>query len=410
MADPRKPWYRPRNILAVLLVIAVPVLVWALGETLNVYRGTPDPVVDSRQRQRDLFSSRADVASDVAEEAWGRLVEILDATDAAGEPAPAGAALLRERGVLDRLDAFAEGPPGLQPLGGQGPLDTQLVLAELGRARNLGRFGALAMRGAAAEGDLAGAATAFDDVLAVARTMAWQPFLISYLAGGAVEALALTELRFELMESDFDAAACRALLESLDRHRAFPAVEYALEAERIYFQDYVQWHFTDDGHGNGYLLDPQPSILSAAAARFLTPSRREITAAHQALMDDLIRRSRLPAEQAPSVDPRGPVEGLSNRYAMVRMLAKPLAQVVQNDRARLARVEGTRVMVALALYRALHGAYPESLDQLGADGNTTTRFDYALPAGDPHGRPYLLTTRRPDGRGTLIINEPRPSG
>jgi hypothetical protein len=409
MPDQRKPWYRPRNVLALLLAIAVFVFAWALSEALHVYRAKPQPSVDTPQRQRDLFADHAGVASDVGEESWARLAEILDLTDEAGEPLPEGLASLHERGVFDRLEAFANGPPGLQPLRGGRQSDTQALLADCGRARNLARFGALAMRRAANEGDDAGAATACDHTLAVGRTMAWQPFLISYLSGGGIEALALAELRYELMEADFDEPACRALLASLDRHEAFPPVAYALEAERIYFQDYVQWNFTDDGAGDGYLTAPQPSIFGAVMSRFVMPTRLEITAAHDALMDELVRQSRLPAaEQSSGVSARELVEGLPSRYQMVRMLAEPLARVVHNDRSRLARVEGTRVMVALALSRAQHGAYPEALDRLGAEGTTVTPFAYRLTPGDPQGRPYLLTTPRPDGRGDIIINEPRP--
>ena len=104
----------------------------------------------------------------------------------------------------------------------------------------------------------------------------------------------------------------------------------------------------------------------------------------------------------------------------------------------------TRVMVALELYRARHGAYPDSLDQLAGDIVTQPPadplhglpFGYRLLDGDPDGRAYLLYSvgldRVDDGGAELspadraahghaaalttpavsnadhVINEPRP--
>ncbi|MHC4220142.1 MAG: hypothetical protein ACYSU7_16985, partial [Planctomycetota bacterium] len=435
-----------------------------------VYSAEPNPVTDSRRRMRDLALDTAGITAEESKAAWLLLVEILEAEEEIrGEintqydagvfeprdeydseldydrvrqgctlpenliPERRAFALLEQRGVQERFRRFAEGPPGLRPIKGDGALSLRDVVDDLGRSRTLARMSGSAMRLAAAEGDHAGAANAFDQTLALARTMALQPYLISYLTAAAIEALATFELRYELMELEFDEPACRLLLASLDRHTGFPTVGYALETERIYFEDWIQWSYSDDGAGGGFLVAaPMPdlgfsvpseqSLLGAAVSRFFVASRAEIQDAYGTLMDDLVRQSRLPAAEhaAAAAESEAFVEELSFRFEMVRLLLPALGRFVQNRAVSAVRLEGTRVMVALELYRARHGGYPDSLDQLAGDIVTQLPADplHVLPFGyrllddDPDGRAYLLYSigldRADDGGADYIINEPRP--
>jgi hypothetical protein len=450
MPDSRKSWYRPRNVLVALLAVAVVFFGWAFWETLKVYYAKPNPAMDSRRRLRDLALDTAGITAEEGETAWLLLVEIFEAAEEVrdeinaqydagvfeprdeydgeldydrvregrtlpGDLVPERRAfeLLEQRGVQERFRRFADGPPGLRSIKGEGPLVLRDVLAELGRSRDLARISGSAMRLAAAEGDLAGAVSAFDQTLALARTMALQPYLISYLTATAIEALAMSELRDELMELEFDEPACRSLLASLDRQTGFPTVGYALETERVYFEDWIQWSYSDDGAGDGYLVaapaldrgfyvPSEQSILGAAASRFFTASRAEIQDAYGTLMDNLVRQSRLPAaEQAgAAAESDAFVEGLSFRFETVRLLSPALGQFVQNRAVSAVRLEGTRVMVALELYRARHGAYPDSLDQLAGDIVTQA------PADPLHGLPfgYRLLDNDPDGRAYLLYS------
>ncbi|MHC4316907.1 MAG: hypothetical protein ACYTGE_15040 [Planctomycetota bacterium] len=494
MPDSKKSWYRPRNILTALLAVAAVFFGGAFWETMKVYHAEPNPATDSRRRLHDLALDAAGITAEEGKTAWMLLVEIFEAAEEIrgeinaqydagafeprdeydgeldydrvrdGRALPADLAperrafaLLEQRGVRERFHRFADGPPGLRPIKGNGVLGFSGMVDDLSRARNLARISVSAMRLAAGEGDLAGAVNAFDQTLALARTMALQPYLISYLTAAAIEALAMSELRYELMELEFDEPSCRSLLASLDRHSGFPTVGYALEAERIYFEDWVQWTYSDDGAGDGFLVaapvlesgfcaPSEQSLLGAVASRFFTASRAEIQDAHGTLMDKLVRQTRLPAaEQAgAAAESDAFVEGLSNRYEMVRLLSSALGKFVQNSTVRAVRLEGMRVMVALELYRARHGAYPDSLDQLAGDIVTQPPadplhglpFGYRLLDGDPDGRAYLLYSigldRVDDGGAELspadreahghaaplttpavsnadhVINEPRP--
>lgn len=450
MPDRKKTWHRPRNVLAALLAVVAVFFGWVFWETLKVYHAEPNPAVDSRRRLRDLALDTVGITAQESKAAWLLLVEIFEAAEGirseinaqydAGAfeprdeydveldydrvregrtlpedlvPERRAFALLEQRGVFDRFRQFADGPPGLRPIKGEGALVLRDVLDDLSRARTLAQISGSAMRLAAAEGDLVGVVNAFDQTLALARTMALQPYLISYLTAAAIEALATGELRYELMELDFDEPSCRSLLASLDRHTSFPSVGYALETERIYIEDWNQWSYSDDGAGDGYLVaapvlesgfyvPAEQSILGATASRFFTASRAEIEDAYGTLMDNLIRQSRLPAaEQArAAAESDAFVEGLSYRFEMVRLLFPALGTFVRNSTVRAVRLEGTRVMVALELYRARHGAYPDSLDQLAGDIVAQT------PADPLHGLPfgYRLLDNDPDGRAYLLYS------
>lgn len=442
MSSKPKPWYRWRNVtIAAVLAFLLP-FGWALLEVLEVYRAAPNPTVDTRAEMQRLFEASAAVHTEDATKAWALLSTIFEAFEAAtaevrdveldfscvyegGTPAEApeperlAIGLLRERGVFDRLGEFAAGVPGFQEPPGDGPLDISL-LDWLSAARHLAQARVASMRLAAAEGDQIEAAAALDQTLALARTVAWQPYVLCHLTGTVIEAVALAELRFELLELDLEESSGRPLLDALDRHETFPPVSYSLAGERLYFRDWMQWTYSDDGQGDGYLVAPlmwdlaaprRPSLPGAAVARFLRASRAETSAVHGDLMDRLIAiTKRVPAERPPLLRAESRVaDDLPGRHIALRQMIGALDRFVLGDAGYAVRREGTRVMVGLAMFRARHGAYPDSLDELAPEILAAPPVDplHGLPFGyrtlseDPDGRPYLLYSfgldRRDDG-------------
>ena len=112
-----------------------------------------------------------------------------------------------------------------------------------------------------------------------------------------------------------------------------------------------------------------------------------------------LRQSRLrPAERARELEQWDAlVEGLSNRHEIIRLLSSSLGKFVHTETTRRVQFEGTRVMVALELYRARNGMYPASLDQLvetlgerPKDPLHDLPFGYRLLDSDPRGGDYLL--------------------
>ena len=300
------------------------------------------------------------------------------------------------------------------------------------------------MRVALADGDLPEVATALEQLLALARTISYQPQLLSYLTALAIRALALSELRLELSEAEFDQIACRSLLEAMDRHATLAPLDLPLEAERLHFYDKLQWTFSDDGRGNGYLVSfpdeylpvsvptANLSIFDAISSRFLDASRAELAGLYDEMIDGLLERSRmqLPDLANASFDPDIFEAKLAPRHELVKIRISSFEKSLQSASTRRVLVEGTRVMVALEAYHAKHARYPNSLDQLvpnimpelPRDPLHRKPFGYRLVTDDPHGRPYLLYSiglDQIDDGGTvppiasaayLAIREPRIAG
>jgi hypothetical protein len=426
----RTPWYRPRNVLTALLSALVVFLGWAFYETMKVYRAQPNPHVDSRARLRTLSEQAAGVSRDEGGAAWRHLTDLLERAQGAWTdpdldfgavlegpqlPEPIDAereaiARLHERGVLERLERLAAGPPALDPLPGDGPLFLELFATDRGPSRQLAQARAASMRLALAERDFAEVTAAFDQTLALGRTEACRPFLLGYLTGQAIQALALGELRYELMEAEFPEAVCRRLLESVDLH-PLPDFEFALEAERIYFHDQVQWWYSDDGEGDGYLVAApymppgvgapiRPSLLGAARSRFLWAGRAETIEAYDDLVDRMVEVHRLePAARAGALHDVDPLlDRLSRRYDLIRLMCPAFRQALENEAVMRLRIETVRLMLALETHRAVHGRYPDGLGDLVPDFMAKLPLDpvhgapfgYRLVEDDPHGRPYLL--------------------
>ncbi len=416
-------WTRRRKALAVVAAAFIVVFAWFSYEVLAVYYSEPNPTVDSRAVLRSLALDGAGITAEQGDAAWALLERIFDAVEEveaevnamceAGEfeerdeyfleveygrvengptlpvhlePERRVITMLQDRGVFDELRRFSGGPPGLRPMPGAGPLTIDTLLVDLSRARNLAQMAGAAMRLSAAGGDFAGAAEAFDHTLALSRTMAGQPYLLSYLTAAAIESLAIGELQFELMELQFDEASCRALIESIDRQGTFPGVEFPIEAERVFGRDWQQWSYSDDGNGDGYLVsapygEPDQSLFGAAVRRFFYETRAEARTAHDDYFDRMVAVSRMDS---------------TDQARAFAESAEGIESFIRHRRIKKTRIAATRVMVTLQLHRSLHGGYPASLDELAGE-----------PPVDPlHGLPfgYRLLVDDPDGCGYLLYS------
>lgn len=482
MTPRRKRWYRPRNVLLVLAAALLIPLGWASREVWQVYTAVVNPSVDYRAELRKLSEEAAGVSAAAADDAWFLLLDLLEdaeavRTDVEAQIAIEGfeprdeyddgtidytlvlygrllpddialerraIAMLRERGVFERFDRFARGSPGLRPPTGDGPLFVDLHRPELGQARALAQARAASMRVALADGDLAEVAAALEQLLALARTISYEPQLVGYLTALAIRALALGELRYELMEAEFDLIACRSLLEAMDRHATLAPLELAMEAERLRFYDNLQWSFSDDGRGNGYLIsfpfDYLPvsvptanlSIFDTVSSRFFDASRAELAGLYDEMINGFLERSRLRLPDRANASFHQDIfeARLSRRHALIRIPLTPFNTFLESEPIRRVLVDGTWVMVGLEAYHAKHSHYPDTLDQLAPDilpelPNDPLHgepFGYRLVTDDPHGRPYLLYSiglDQIDDGGTvppiaaaayIAIQEPRIAG
>ncbi len=368
------------------------------------------------------------------------------------EPERLALEMLHERGAFDRLAQAAARPKAVRPLKGATTPLLNVLLPELMHFRNLAKARVAGMCLAVREGNGSEAAAALEQTLALARATGSQALLIDRLVGNAIGALAAGQLRYVLQEEALDEATCLALLAAMDRQRPWPPVELALEGERLFLLDTIQWSFTDDGHGDGRFDSSKAgSLLGGSTATgvggrlqsMFLAGRAETTRLANDFFDKTVAESRLDpvARAASPFDADDFASKLSTRQ-LLKVMIPALGRVLQNDHVVRVQTQGTRLMLALEAYRARHGNYPARLEQLvpeilrelPADPTHGGPFAYRLLEADPHGRGYLLystgldqsddggalpaATQRPhaslrDASATgidYVINQPRPEG
>ncbi|MCH7792781.1 MAG: hypothetical protein IID31_10955 [Planctomycetes bacterium] len=340
---------------------------------------------------------------------------------------------LREAGVWDRLDQLSQAPRVLRPLPRQGAL-LDVLLPELGQTRLLARALGARMRVSHDAGDDADVAAAFAQGCGLARALMHQFTLIDHLVGMAIFTLNDDELRYELVERPMDEQSLLIIADALDRLALTPP-QLPFEGERLFMLNTIQWMHTDDGHGDGRLILAQTAgpqsftgnarargspLLNLASIAF--PSKKQTTEQAERFYTAVIEAAQQPRQNrgAIQLDPDAWVDQIPKRQILLRLLAPALGSALEARDLFDARLAGARTMVAIKLYSARHGTYPDALDDLvpeflpelpndpyAPDG----RFVYRRidPATDPYNRLYLLYSVGYDGiddAGQVIDDKP----
>jgi hypothetical protein len=462
----RKPWYRARNI--VLALVALVALVIG-REVYRAVTARPGHAINYGRKMIELIESRAPRAGgDPAASAnsyplIAQLCDISEAinaemrarpypeTDPASQIAPwdfsieyspnavytgkalefvaEGNALIRQKyeeaGAPALLDELARRTRCIPP-----EQDGEIIgwlLPELGYLRNLARMNAGNMAIATRNADATAWLAAYRRMIGSGRTELQQAFLINRLVGIAIFALANQELAHDCIERHWDEPTLRAALAELDRQLALvPDIGLSMEAERLSMLDTIQWTHTDDGHGDGRLIFSATRALGAFGPSIDLPDwlhwaeeykiinlagiafagKKATTRKANEFMDLVVRFATTPAPQRSSVpNPDAMVESLSPRFALLRMMTPAIAKAVMSDDQFWTTAQGTRVLLALEIYRARSGAYPSELAALAPDILKEVPLDpvngkpfgYALLKDDPDGRGYLLYSLGRDG-------------
>ncbi len=448
----RKRWYRPRNVFLAVLAAVVLFFGWAFLEVWQVYTAEPNLVVDYRAQLRELAHKHAGVMLEGVNDTWEILQSAIDVGDRVWSDLDAEFAAanvkqrydwdeghidfayvlhgrelpedvdrerlcldrMHNRGVMDMLALFTEQPIRLRLLPDDEPLFF-VKLPYLSRARKLAHVRVASMRLALAAGNIEGITIAFEQLLAMGTTISAQPTLREFLVGMMIQSLAMTELRRELMEAEFNEPVCRRMLEAIDRFRLVD-VSYCMESDRLAFHDLIQLSFSDDGNGNGYLIPgnigwegiskDKHYFRSAVATRFYYADREEVRRRYDAWVDGYLHEgSLLPIERWRSdFDPEIIGKELSARHRFLSVALPAFGKVMHNDNIHRIQRAGTRIMLAIEIYRAANGSYPNKLDELTTsilpdlpnDPFHNAPFGYRLVEDDPHDRPYLLYSTGPD--------------
>lgn len=238
--------------------------------------------------------------------------------------------------------------------------------------------------------------TAFDNIVAilgVARHADDHPLLINGLVRLSIENLAYRSIQ-ETLSTRPDLWSDEQLRNLAHR---IAAIEYSQEdwynGERLWFYDYLQRAYTDDGRGGGRLTSdgidaatmynggplsiPPSTARSVTVAAGLpvlaafTAPRDEMREMYDELMDQTIIESRNPLwfdTAKRSVEEK--IVDLDSefrtqiRYNLILSLLPSALAVNRTIQTQEGYRDGVLVGIALMLYQRVHGEYPETLDAL----------------------------------------------
>lgn len=335
--------------------------------------------------------------------------------------------------IARRLDDAAQArrfvrdlPPGVRSI--------DIDISDQKPFREIARFAAWKMSEAHRAGDGIEMAKWFERSFVLARACMSQATLLDRLVGAAISALATSRVRECLTEKTLDATGLEALLAAMDRQDDVPPIELALEGERSFFLDTVDWTHSDDGNGDGHLLvgsltmigagppGTGDGIVSKIAARALSATKKQTLAEGNRFYDDAIQISKMSASagRAATIALDQRISQLPRKQAFVRILATSLNSTIGADLVYRCHMAGTRAMLRIELHHAKARAYPDSLDTVangsGAKAFVDPMVDRPLiyrridPRGDPFGRSYLLYSVGADGVDNGGLPHPTAEG
>lgn len=300
------------------------------------------------------------------------------------------------------------------------------MFTEIGAARAICRANAARMYLAYEIDDHRERLEAFDQILALGQLCTRQYTLVWHVAGRAMYAFAIYELRREMIEKPVTAEQAAEFEATLGARLPVVDIELAFEGEHLQALDVLQAIYTDDGRGNGRLLltqlnklqqggDPMTAELpkdswlsykAANLAGLFAVDRRE----QKQMVDDYYancRRFSKLAWQERDTDPNNPddyLDGLTTTRGFFIGIMGPSCQRALQSRDQLdLELAGTILMLRIEAHRARTGEYPASLADLDRSGDPPDRdvtldpftrlpFGYRRidAAADPGKRPYLL--------------------
>lgn len=317
------------------------------------------------------------------------------------------------------LEQAAATRRAVRPTAQSGPV-VGFLLPSLGKYRNLARLNGSRMYLAHQAREDEELVKAYEQTLMLGRIAGHGSFLIEYLVAVAIDALAMSELREELVERVPSEPVLVKLLAAMDR-QVLPPMTIAIEGERLSVMDTIQWTHTDDGNGSGRLIltkaaelgsmwgsTPQLGLMGEWKILNMMGVAFPSKAANIRKVDEFfgIVKGAIesPFNQRSPAAIDAMVDQLPERYTLLRMILPAWGKAVQTHDQWRATWDGTRVMLAIEIYRARHGNYPASLGDLAPAVLPMVPMDHY--SGKPFGyrrlnpgesRGYLLYTVGPDG-------------
>jgi len=353
--------------------------------------------------ERDGVDDPEAAARRWTEEGRDLAVEVLDEMEASG--------------MVERLDSALGRPVYTRPDGGERLFN--LLMPELGRARSVARMLGARAAQAALRGDGAAYADEIGRLYGLADAVGRTPTVISALVGTAIRGVALERIRLDLIAGRLDARACDSVLRVMDAW-ASERLDWAvvLESERLMGYSLLQASHTDSGGGDGRVLlhltdgfgmtggPPSPPPNWGNAVGVFMATKRQSRAKLDSIYDGWLEIIDLPygERRAAAAAIEGVVERLGPRYMVVGMITPALSRWLDGRDSAEVREGAVRLMLAVEVYRDLHGGPPGTLrslvpeildalprDPFAADG----AFGYRIAPDRPMG--YVLYSVGFDG-------------
>ncbi len=453
-ARPRRPFFTPLKMIAIALLLGGALFAWFV---LSVIFADPNITTDYGTKANELARQRQKMPAG-APDNWGLISEIAEKLSAAREavaqrhPDVAPDAFdftflytpdakpyrdsftaeqarqicrewleeFRAAGGFDDLAKLPEIAFAARPYAQDTPL-VLILLPELGHARQLARMNAARMKLASDAGDEATRLAAFEQMLASARVIGAQLALIDNLVAVAINALAASELRREIIERPLSERAALDLLAAMDRH-PLPSVAGAFDGERYMTLDMIQRTYSDNGRGDGRFLPAAAADLDvmstpqgtpgAGTSRvfnlmgLLQPGRAETVERANQIYDYYIKLASMTRPERAALTGPDPAANIG-RFKILSLMLPAVGKALESNDQITSELAATRIMLALEVHRARHNAYPATLAELAPailpalpiDAANGKGFGYRLldPATDPDNRGYLLYSFGADG-------------
>ncbi|MEK6643223.1 MAG: hypothetical protein AABZ08_04885 [Planctomycetota bacterium] len=266
------------------------------------------------------------------------------------------------------------------------PPTLRMLLPHLSDVRGVGKFLAQNAKDLVRTGDFAGAWESLDTIHHLGMHQMSSRTLIEQLVGASLIKLAngemqamLHAMRDRLTPADLDMIhASHVMTGPLDSLRP------QLKTEAFFFEDAVQYVFTDDGNGNGRLIPSQFSKIvgytgpgqgtaeagtdaGAIAIAAIHADRRETLAKYHEVLDRTVEFWSLPLYDLRRGEGNALILKLasdtteSKRFALIGALLPALSMADQIVRETRQSVLATRTLVGLLGYQADHQAMPARL-------------------------------------------------
>ncbi len=441
----RKPIFRPRNIILVILLLLVGWLAIALYRAFSAHavvsvdyveelarlgQEKMPPGEDGWPHLEALFGIREQVEADMVaqfgdamEEMRGFETEVVwdrvygsPFGGPSVEPELAGLDVLHGLPYLDHVRGLITAPRCVIPM----DVPASGYVLEIGypyltAARSVCRMLAADAHLAARRGDFELYVLLVRGQLAISRNVGAQPGMVPSMVSGATLAHVIERVQEDLYDFDFPESVCLALLAAFDE-AALPDLAYAYEAERLMQQDVVQRMYTDDGNGNGRMIVSNLTAVEsfsgdiawglfgpqigrfANLASWMYPTRIEAGEAFDEVRDHLIAMSRLPRweRDAYPFDIETYVDSLPKTWFLIGLLVDALERPMGAVDTLGAMRQSTRLLLALEIHHARHGRWPATLDDLAP------AILPEIPIDPLNGKPFGYSLREP------TEDDPRP--